>query len=87
MQSWFMFIEDDELHTIGYVSEEFPTHCPELASANENMLKDIKIAVNDISYSITENLMMRKSINFTAVYGKCHSMILWKKHYHGLLFD
>jgi len=59
----FMFIEDDELHTIGYVSEEFPfTHYLELASSSENMLKDIKIAVNDISYSITENFDDEKKL-------------------------
>ena len=59
----FMFIEDDELHTVGYVSEEFPfTHYLELASSNENMLKDINITVNDITYSTTENFDDEKKL-------------------------
>ncbi|HBC30548.1 MAG TPA: hypothetical protein DC024_04785 [Clostridiales bacterium] len=59
----FMFIEDGEPHTIGYVSEEFPfTHYLELASSNENMLKDINITVNDITYSTTENFDDEKKL-------------------------
>ncbi|HNZ82572.1 MAG TPA: DUF3794 domain-containing protein [Sedimentibacter sp.] len=59
----FMFIEDDEMHTIGYVSEEFPfTHYLESEFSNENMLKDIGVNVNDMTYSITENFDDEKKL-------------------------
>ena len=59
----FLFIEDDDQHTIGYVSEEFPfTHYLESESSNENMLKDISIAVNEMTYSTTENFDDEKKL-------------------------
>ncbi len=59
----FIFIENNEQHTIGYVSEEFPfTHYLELASSNEDMLKDISVTVNDMTYSTTENFDDEKKL-------------------------
>ncbi|NLK63849.1 MAG: DUF3794 domain-containing protein [Tissierellia bacterium] len=59
----FMFVEDDEQHTIGYVSEEFPfTHYLELEDLRENMIKDISISVKDMTYSTTENFDDEKKL-------------------------
>lgn len=59
----FMFIEDNEIHSTGHVSEEFPfTHYLELANADDSMLKDIKLTVNDMTYSTTENFDNEKKL-------------------------
>lgn len=59
----FMFIEDNDLHTTGYVSEEFPfTHYIELKNSDEGMLKDISVTVNDMTYSTTENFDNEKKL-------------------------
>ena len=59
----FMFIEDNDIHTTGYVSEEFPfTHYMELKNTDENMLKDISVTVNDMTYSTTENFDNEKKL-------------------------
>ena len=59
----FMFVEDNDLHTIGYVSEEFPfTHYIELKNSDEGMLKDINITVNDMTYLTAENFDNEKKL-------------------------
>ena len=59
----FIFTEDNDLHTTGYVSEEFPfTHYIELKNSDESMLKDIRVTVNDMTYSTTENFDNEKKL-------------------------
>lgn len=59
----FMFIEDNDLHSIGYISEEFPfTHYLELANADDSMLKDINLTLKDMTYSTTENFDNEKKL-------------------------
>ncbi len=59
----FMFIEDNDLHSTGYVTEEFPfTHYIELANTDDSMLRDINIAVNEMTYSATENFDNEKKL-------------------------
>ena len=59
----FMFIEDNDLHSTGYVSEEFPfTHYIELPNTDDSMLRDIGVTVNNMTYSITENFDDEKKL-------------------------
>lgn len=59
----FMFVEDNDLHTTGYVSEEFPfTHYIELKNSDESMLKDINVTVNDMTYLTAENFDNEKKL-------------------------
>ena len=63
----FLFTENNDLHTIGYVSEEFPfTHYLELEDLNESIQKDISISVKDMTFSVGENFDdEKKLIEFT----------------------
>ena len=59
----FLYTEDNNLTTTGYASEEFPfTHYIELKNSNADMLRDIKIAFNDLTYKIDENYDSEKKI-------------------------
>lgn len=59
----FLFTENNDLHTVGYVSEEFPfTHYLEFEDLNENMLKDISIEVKDMTYSTGDNFDDEKKL-------------------------
>lgn len=59
----FMFMEDNDLHSAGYVSEEFPfTHYIELANSDDSMLRDISVTVNDMTCSTTENFDNEKKL-------------------------
>ncbi len=58
----FLYTEDDK-HTTGYVSEEFPfTHYLELNSSDDNILKEISVKVNKMTYSPTENFDDEKKL-------------------------
>lgn len=63
----FMYTEDNDNQTTGYVSEEFPfTHYLELKGSDENLLKDISISLKDMTYSKAENFdNEKKLIEFT----------------------
>jgi hypothetical protein len=59
----FMFMEDNDLHSTGYVSEEFPfTHYIELANSDDSMLRNVSVTVNDMTYSTTENFDNEKKL-------------------------
>lgn len=59
----FLFTENNDLHTVGYVSEEFPfTHYLDFEDLNENMLKDISIEVKDMTYSTGDNFDDEKKL-------------------------
>lgn len=64
----FLYTEDNNLSTTGYVSEEFPfTHYIELKNSNPDMLRDINVNFNDLSYTIDENYDDEdKIVSFTA---------------------
>lgn len=67
----FLFTEDNNLSSTGYVSEEFPfTHYIEIKDSNEDMLRDIKVSLNELTYDVSENYDNEKKIiefnvNFT----------------------
>lgn len=63
----FMYVEDSDTPTAGYVSEEFPfTHYIELKNSDEVMLKEIDVVANELTYSISENFDdEKKLIEFT----------------------
>jgi len=64
----FLYTEDNNLTTTGYVSEEFPfTHYIELKNSNIDMLRDINVSFKDLSYKIDENYDSEdKIISFNA---------------------
>lgn len=52
----FLYTENNNLNTTGYVSEEFPfTHYLEVKDSNDQMLKDIDVELNEMTYSVAEN--------------------------------
>lgn len=59
----FLYTENNTLNTTGYVSEEFPfTHYLEVKNSNDDMLKDINIAINEMTYNIAENYDNEKKL-------------------------
>lgn len=59
----FLYTENNTLNTTGYVSEEFPfTHYLEIANSNDDMLKDITVAINEMTYNIAENYDNEKKL-------------------------
>lgn len=64
----FLFVEDDDLLSTAYVSEEFPfTHYFEIKNSSEDMLRDVNVTVNDISFNTIENSDdEKKMIEFSA---------------------
>lgn len=52
----FLYAEDNNLNSTGYISEEFPfTHYLEVKNSNDHMLKDINIVLNEMTYAAAEN--------------------------------
>ncbi len=52
----FLYAENNSINTTGYVSEEFPfTHYIEVKNLNDDMLKDINVTLNDMTYKVAEN--------------------------------
>ncbi|WP_313339752.1 SPOCS domain-containing protein [Sedimentibacter sp.] len=52
----FLYSENNNLNSTGYVSEEFPfTHYIEAKNLSDDMLKDINISLNDMTYKVSEN--------------------------------
>ena len=64
----FLYTLSNNLSSTGYTSEEFPfTHYIELKNSNENMIRDLNIVLNDITYNIEENYdSEHKIISFNA---------------------
>ncbi len=62
----FLYAEDNSLNSTGYVSEEFPfTHYIEVKNSNDDMLKDINVKLNEMTYNVAENYdNERKLIEF-----------------------
>ena len=59
----FMFMEDNDLRSTGYISEEFPfTHYIELPDISDRMYRDISISLNNMTYSIGENFDNEKKL-------------------------
>ncbi len=59
----FLYTEDNSLNTTGYVSEEFPfTHYLEVKNSNDDMIKDISVTLNDMTYNVTENYDNEKKL-------------------------
>ncbi len=59
----FLYTENNTLNTTGYVSEEFPfTHYLEVKNSNDDMLKDINVAINEMTYNIAENYDNEKKL-------------------------
>jgi hypothetical protein len=52
----FLFTEDDGVFSTGFVSEEFPfTHYFEIKNSSEDMLRDVEVVINDLTYNTVEN--------------------------------
>ncbi|WP_312812622.1 SPOCS domain-containing protein [Sedimentibacter sp.] len=52
----FLYSENNNLNSTGYVSEEFPfTHYIEAKNLSEDMLRDVNISLNDMTYKVAEN--------------------------------
>jgi len=64
----FLYTEDNNLSTTGYVSEEFPfTHYIELKNSNAEMLRDINVNFDNLSFAIDKNYDEEdKIVSFTA---------------------
>lgn len=64
----FLYTENNNLSTANYVSEEFPfTHYIELKNSNVDMLRDINVIFNDLTYNLEENYdSENKIISFNA---------------------
>lgn len=59
----FLYTENNDLNTTGYVSEEFPfTHYLEIKDSNDDMITDINVAINEMTYSIAENYDNEKKL-------------------------
>ncbi len=59
----FLYTEDNNLNTTGYVSEEFPfTHYLEAKNSNDDMLKDINVKLNEMTYNVSENYDNEKKL-------------------------
>ncbi|MGB4439408.1 MAG: SPOCS domain-containing protein [Sedimentibacter sp.] len=59
----FLYAEDNSLNSTGFISEEFPfTHYIEVKNSGDNMLKDINIVQNEMTYSIAENYDNEKKL-------------------------
>ncbi len=59
----FLYTENNSLNSTGYIAEEFPfTHYIETKNFGENSLKDVKIAQNEMTYSIGENYDNEKKL-------------------------
>lgn len=59
----FLYTEDNNLNATGYVSEEFPfTHYLEVKNSTDDMLKDINVTLNDMTYNIAENYDNEKKL-------------------------
>lgn len=52
----FLYSENNNMNSTGYVSEEFPfTHYIEASNLSDDMLRDVNITVNDMTYKVAEN--------------------------------
>jgi len=52
----FLYSENNNLNSTGYVSEEFPfTHYIEAKNLSDDMLRDVNISLNDMTYKVAEN--------------------------------
>ena len=52
----FLYAENNEDNSTGFVSEEFPfTHYIEVENSNDDMLKDINVVQNEMTYTLEEN--------------------------------
>lgn len=52
----FLYAENNNLNSTGYVSEEFPfTHYIEAKNLNDDMLKEINATLSDMTYKVAEN--------------------------------
>lgn len=59
----FLYTEKNSLNTTSYVSEEFPfTHYIEVKNSSDNMLKDVSIAINEMTYNAAENYDNEKKL-------------------------
>lgn len=59
----FLYTENNNLSSTGYSSEEFPfTHYIELKNTNENMIRDVNVELNELTYSVDENYDNEKKI-------------------------
>jgi len=59
----FLYTENNTLNANGYVSEEFPfTHYLEVKNSNDDMLKDISITLNEMTYNVAENYDNEKKL-------------------------
>lgn len=59
----FLYTEDNSLKTTGYVSEEFPfTHYLEVKNSSDDMLKDIDILLNEMTFNLSENYDNEKKL-------------------------
>lgn len=52
----FLYTEDNSLNAAAYVAEEFPfTHYIEVKNSGDDVLKDISVSLNEMTYNIAEN--------------------------------
>lgn len=59
----FLYTEDNTLNATGYVSEEFPfTHYIEVKNSSDEMLKDINVVLNEMTYNVAENYDNEKKL-------------------------
>ncbi len=59
----FLYTENNTLNATGYVSEEFPfTHYLEVKNSNDDMLKDINVTLNEMTYNVAENYDNEKKL-------------------------
>ncbi|WMJ77625.1 MULTISPECIES: DUF3794 and LysM peptidoglycan-binding domain-containing protein [unclassified Sedimentibacter] len=59
----FLYTEDNNISATGHVSEEFPfTHYLEVKNLSDNMIKEIGVSLNDMTYNIAENYDNEKKL-------------------------
>ena len=59
----FLYTEDNTFNATGYVSEEFPfTHYLEVKNSNDDMLKDINVTINEMTFNVAENYDNEKKL-------------------------
>ncbi|MFA9423414.1 MAG: SPOCS domain-containing protein [Sedimentibacter sp.] len=59
----FLYAENNSFNSTAFIAEEFPfTHYLETKNYNENLLKDVKICQNEMTYSIAENYDNEKKL-------------------------
>lgn len=59
----FLYTEDNSLNATGYVSEEFPfTHYLEVKNSSDEMLKDINVTLNEMTFNVAENYDNEKKL-------------------------